>query len=138
MIDKLYFRSCQVLLDITTTVRNILNAVEIMTPNVENISASVNKWFGRQMAEVRMNRKISQSELARRIGKSRITVANLESGRQNVQLHQVFQIARALDVPASELIPNPNYVYADPEIVLSNAFLHLSKSKLQTMLGETE
>jgi transcriptional regulator with XRE-family HTH domain len=78
---------------------------------------------------------ISQSELAVRIGRSRVTVANLECGKQNVQLHQVFALAEALDVQAGELIPDPSLVKQDVEIALSNAFLELSKSKLQGLIG---
>lgn len=68
----------------------------------------VNARFGERLASVRRARRVSQTELGRRIGFSRATIANLEGGHQNVQLHQVYSIAKALDAPIEELLPKPH------------------------------
>jgi transcriptional regulator with XRE-family HTH domain len=112
-----------------------MSSVGNETGSVENMAERVNVLFGQQLAAARRVRRISQTELANRISRSRITIANLESGRQNVQLHQVFALAKALDVPASELIPDSVTVLQDPQIEISDVFVQLSKSKLQSMLG---
>jgi transcriptional regulator with XRE-family HTH domain len=68
----------------------------------------VNALFGERLASVRRARRVSQAELGRRIERSRTTIANLEGGDQNVQLHQVYSIAKALDMPIEELLPPVN------------------------------
>ena len=65
----------------------------------------VNVGFGLRLSGVRRLRRLSQAELGKRIGLSRVTIANLEGGDQNVQLHQVYAIARALDAPVEDLLP---------------------------------
>ncbi|WP_343894244.1 helix-turn-helix transcriptional regulator [Craurococcus roseus] len=46
----------------------------------------------------------TQEGLAALIGLSRATVANIETGRQQLLVHQLHQIARALDLPVEELL----------------------------------
>lgn len=59
-------------------------------------------------ARVRQRRQelgLTQAELARRISASRTSVSNLEVGRQHVPLHQLYSVARALDVHLLALLP---------------------------------
>jgi transcriptional regulator with XRE-family HTH domain len=72
---------------------------------LHQLSKAVNAAFGAKVRAVRRSRDISQVELAARVGLSRVTVATIEGGKQNIQLSQVFLIARALDVPSNELVP---------------------------------
>jgi transcriptional regulator with XRE-family HTH domain len=51
-----------------------------------------------------MDRGLSQEELGRRSGLHRAHVGEIERGETNATLESVEVIARALDVPASELI----------------------------------
>lgn len=73
---------------------------------MENALSSVNSLFGVKLSAARRVRNISQAELGERVGLSRITIAKLERGVQNVQLRQVFLLAHALDVPPEDLIPS--------------------------------
>jgi transcriptional regulator with XRE-family HTH domain len=114
----------------------ILNSVENAHPTVENLADRVNLLFGQRLAAARRARKVSQAELANRIGRSRVTIANLESGRQNVQLYQVFSLATALDVPVPELIPDLAMVKQDPQTAITEAFIQASKLTLQSRIGE--
>lgn len=77
---------------------------------MENPLSPVNSLFGVKLAGARRARNVSQAELGKRVGLSRITIAKLERGVQNVQLCQVFLLARALDVPPEELIPSSREV----------------------------
>lgn len=54
---------------------------------------------------------MTQSELARRVGMTRTSISNIESGRQRLQIHTLYDVARALDIPPEALLPT----YADPE-----------------------
>ncbi len=38
---------------------------------------------------------------------SRSAIANIESGRQRLALHQLYDLAAALQVPPTELLPDP-------------------------------
>lgn len=50
--------------------------------------------------------KISQASLARRLGISRASVVNIESGRQHAPLYLMWRIAESLDAELAALIPN--------------------------------
>jgi transcriptional regulator with XRE-family HTH domain len=49
---------------------------------------------------------MSQGALGKRIGLSRASVANIESGRQRIPLHHLYRMAEALGVNAHTLLPN--------------------------------
>jgi transcriptional regulator with XRE-family HTH domain len=70
-----------------------------------SFSTAVNSAFGARLRTVRRSRDLSQDELAARMGLSRATVATIEGGKQNIQLNQMFLMARALDVPVDQLVP---------------------------------
>lgn len=52
---------------------------------------------------------LTQRELSDRTGRriSRAVVANLESGRQRIALDQLYDLARALQVAPTDLLPDP-------------------------------
>ena len=62
--------------------------------------------FGRLVAARRKTLELTQAELAARVGMSRASVANIESGRQNVLLHHVYSLASALEFSKpADLLP---------------------------------
>jgi transcriptional regulator with XRE-family HTH domain len=64
------------------------------------------KAFGRAVATRRRKLELTQAELAARVGMSRASVANIESGRQSVLLHHVYGLAEALQIAkVSDLLP---------------------------------
>jgi transcriptional regulator with XRE-family HTH domain len=60
---------------------------------------------GNRVRSARHEAGLSQSMLARRIGFTRSSVANLEAGRQHITLHLFVLIAQALDVEPVKLLP---------------------------------
>lgn len=50
-----------------------------------------------RIAELRRLRRMSQEELARRIGSTQSNIARIENGRQNLSLNLLGKIAQALD-----------------------------------------
>jgi transcriptional regulator with XRE-family HTH domain len=107
---------------------------EVTVKKEAHFGQLVNKLFGEKLARARRVRNISQSELADRAAVSRATIANLEGGRQNVQLHQVFALAKSLNVEPDSLIPTM------PELPSSSTssdqlFLEITKARLNAVMG---
>jgi len=64
--------------------------------------------FGKAVATRRRTLGWTQSELARRVGISRASIANIEGGRQSVLLHHVYALASALECAnIADLLPAP-------------------------------
>ncbi|MBL0923437.1 MAG: helix-turn-helix domain-containing protein [Sphingomonadaceae bacterium] len=62
--------------------------------------------LGRAVATRRKMVGLTQAEVAKVVGISRASIANIESGRQKVLLHQVYGLMKALDLKAiTELVP---------------------------------
>jgi DNA-binding XRE family transcriptional regulator len=65
--------------------------------------------FYRKLAErVRARREalgLTQAELAEKADVSRSSIANLETGRQAILVHQFVGLAKALELPWTELMP---------------------------------
>jgi transcriptional regulator with XRE-family HTH domain len=72
---------------------------------IRSFSAAVNRACGAKLRRARRSRDVSQGELAAQLHLSRVTVGAIEGGKQNIQLSQIFLIARALDRPVEELVP---------------------------------
>jgi transcriptional regulator with XRE-family HTH domain len=52
--------------------------------------------FGRKVAAARKGKGMTQADLAKMVSLTRASVANIETGRQRVMLHDVFAIVAAL------------------------------------------
>jgi transcriptional regulator with XRE-family HTH domain len=64
--------------------------------------------LGRLIEDLRTKKKMSKAALGRRLQPelSRASIANIESGKQRVLVHTLVEIANALEVEVSELIPS--------------------------------
>lgn len=60
---------------------------------------------GKKIAETRKRLGITQEALASKIFLTRTSVINIEKGRQQLLVHMLLDIARALHVNPSDLIP---------------------------------
>lgn len=60
--------------------------------------------FGLRVKNARVSADLSQAELATKLGIARSSVANIESGRQRLPLHQLPLIARVLALSIDELV----------------------------------
>jgi transcriptional regulator with XRE-family HTH domain len=57
---------------------------------------------------IRARRRVldrAQELLAQEVGISRATLANIETGRQRILVHQLYAFAKALDLKLSDLLP---------------------------------
>ena len=60
--------------------------------------------FGRRLRELRTKRGLSQEKLALESGLDRSYVGGVERGERNVSLRNVEKLARALGIPAADLL----------------------------------
>lgn len=87
--------------------------------------------LGTLVSKRRTERGETQKELAGKIGISRASLANIESGRQRLLVHQLFGLAAALEVQIVELLPrlNKNNIQNDLPIPADVDPKHLSDIK---------
>lgn len=64
--------------------------------------------LGQRIRERRIERGITQSQLAQLLSLSRTSVTNIESGRQKLLVHTLIQIASVLNMEVSTLLPDIN------------------------------
>lgn len=94
--------------------------------------------LGRAVAERRGELGLTQSDVAERLGLSRASLANLESGRQRIMVHQLFALVNALKlksildlVPKTWVPPEPL-----PEFKISGSALNpQQQSAVESLLA---
>ena len=72
------------------------------------------RLFGSRVRALREGKNVTQEELAKRVDLSRTSITNIEKGRQRVLLHQMVEIAQALDAEPAALMPPPETAAASP------------------------
>ena len=69
--------------------------------------------LGQAVAERRTELGLTQREVAEKLGLSRASIANLETGRQRILVHQLYALVRALNLKSIlDLVPK---VWEPPE-----------------------
>lgn len=67
--------------------------------------------LGRRIVTRRAALRLSQAQLAERVGLSRASIANIEAGRQNLPLHKIYDLLAALELDdLTALMPIPRLV----------------------------
>lgn len=61
--------------------------------------------FGQKMQKTRQASGVTQEELAARLGMHRTYIGLIERGERNPTIRTLYKIAKALKVPASDLLP---------------------------------
>jgi transcriptional regulator with XRE-family HTH domain len=62
--------------------------------------------FGRIIRDARLAAGLTQAQLGSRLDLTRSSIANVESGRQRLQVHQLAVISESLDVEIEKLVPS--------------------------------
>jgi transcriptional regulator with XRE-family HTH domain len=69
------------------------------------LNSNLFEIIGLKIKNFRENKKMSQTELGDNVGLTRSSVANIESGRQKVQIDTLYNIAQTLEVEIQDLLP---------------------------------
>ncbi len=76
--------------------------------------------LGQNIRAIREDKKMKQETLASHVGFTRVSISNIETGKQKIQLHTLIELSNYLNIPVQELIPSI-------EIVKSEVSLKLEK-----------
>lgn len=60
---------------------------------------------GQNISRFRQDKNLTQEKLAKAVHLDRTSISNIEQGRQKILLHFLFEIAEALDVNPTQLLP---------------------------------
>ena len=72
--------------------------------NAHDISSDSGRVaFGCRVRSLRMQRELSQEDLAARAGLHRTYISSIERGQRNVGLDNILKLAAALDLPVAQL-----------------------------------
>jgi transcriptional regulator with XRE-family HTH domain len=74
----------------------------------------VYRALGFAVARRRKELALTQAEVAKQIGLARASLANIESGRQKVLLHQLYLLASALRLDSILGLTAPSFVASNP------------------------
>jgi len=79
-----------------------------------------------------------QKDLAPKLGISRASLANIETGRQKVLVHQLYLIAAALGMSPNELLPPPQQAASlDADLPLPSGLKPQQKEQIARLLAGT-
>ena len=68
------------------------------------------KRLGTIIKERRRQIGLTQEQLSRQLEVSRASLANIETGRQKVLVHQLYRLADKLDIEVTALLPEPEEI----------------------------
>lgn len=69
--------------------------------------------LGHRIREVRQQQNLTQESLAKRVSLTRTSVTNIEKGRQQLLVHTFLEIAEALSVSPTTLLPQSSTLLPD-------------------------
>ena len=63
---------------------------------------------GDQIRQLRKRAGLNQEELAKKLNKSRVSIVNIEKGRQHPSLHLLIDLSKIFNVTLDDFIPTSN------------------------------
>lgn len=99
----------------------------------------LSKEFGRILKERRESAipKLTQQDLADKVGLKRTSVTNIEKGNQQVSLAMLYKFAGALNISPADLLPDQQFAVDDLSDLLMSKIdnLPLSEKTKQILLA---
>jgi len=97
------------------------------------------RHIGTTIKRKRKQLRLTQEQLATRMGTSRASLANIETGRQNVLVHQLYSFAANLDLKIEDLLPtdiNPDSASSPSDFPLPNDLSRVQKEQITRLLND--
>ena len=95
----------------------IIDIAEVLTINLHKMKIdALYSEFGKLVRHHRVRLKLTQDQLADRVGLSRTSITNIEKGRQKVLIHHLIHLAESLQVNPEALLPSIEMPQITPEI----------------------
>jgi transcriptional regulator with XRE-family HTH domain len=84
--------------------------------------------------------RLTQEALAQRVGVSRASLANIETGRQSVLVHQLYALAAALDLAPADFLPPAadSGARSEWDQVLPDDLKPLQKNQIARLLADVQ
>ena len=93
--------------------------------------------IGGLIRQRRKRQKLTQEKLAPLVGLSRTSLANIESGRQKLLVHQIYAFAAALDMKPEDLLPRAvRPVVVQKDMKFSQQLSPSQRAQLAQLLGD--
>ncbi|MDG4889993.1 MULTISPECIES: helix-turn-helix transcriptional regulator [unclassified Mesorhizobium] len=97
----------------------------------------VYREIGGLIRQRRKKQNLTQEKLAPLVGLSRTSLANIESGRQKLLVHQLFAFASALGLEPPDLLPRPaRPVVGQNDMKFSQQLSASQRAQLAQMLAD--
>ena len=107
LIRELSYAYLEKPLDLKRTLALIDRAVGLSGP--DDGFAELMQALGARIRELRRDRGLTQESLQRRTGLPQSYISDLERGKRNVSLRNLYRLARALEVPLPKLFPEEGF-----------------------------
>ncbi|HAZ10788.1 MAG TPA: hypothetical protein DCY56_06765 [Candidatus Omnitrophica bacterium] len=108
----------------------------------ENIDQQINSFIGRKVLEFRLQKGLSQVQLAELIGKDSATaISYFESGARKVSIDDLIKIAKVLNKTVEDFLPKAATAQIEPKefaIKLRANYDKLDKETEKSILDFTE
>lgn len=75
--------------------------------NLDSIHNHLFEAFGKNLRNLREELHLNQSDFGERFGLSRVSISNIEKGKQKPPLQFVFEIVKAYNIKYHDLLPHP-------------------------------
>lgn len=63
------------------------------------------KFVGWRIEQIRKNQSLTQEELSDKLGLSRVSIVNIEKGRQDLSLRHLQNICELFNIKSSDVLP---------------------------------
>lgn len=123
----------------THIVFNIDNLVAFVYKYLMNIEA-LYRHIGSTIKLKRKQLGMTQAQLANRMAISRASLANIETGRQNVLVHQLYSFAEKLDLKIEDLLPpvvSSESDFPPPNFPLPKDLSRVQREQITRLLNDT-
>jgi transcriptional regulator with XRE-family HTH domain len=95
--------------------------------------------IGHAIQRIRKQANISQQELANYLGMNRVSIVNIEAGRQHLPIHTLYNIAKRFDVSIAMFFqeePITQEEIINTQLRLELVHLHEQLSKIRSIMTE--